>query len=174
MPPVMKLAAAGVAAAAALALLVSFYVGARNRGLEAYCRNNLRQLGTLAWNNREALDPQRTGRDFWQAVREAQYRDVRGKWQPVSPDPFVCPVKGTTVSKVDDKSTIDYRGPAKVRDGLKGTPRGEPLGADRVGNHASGGHVLRLDLSVDDVPKLVDRVRDGDELWSAAAAVLKD
>jgi len=28
-----------------LALLVTLYVGARSRGLEAHCRNNLRQLG---------------------------------------------------------------------------------------------------------------------------------
>ena len=174
MPPVMKLAAAGVAAAAALALLVSFYVGARNRGLEAYCRNNLRQLGTIAWNNRRTIDPQRTGRDFWQAVREEQYRDVRGNWRPIDPDPFVCPVYGKTVSNVTDPKTIDFRGPVKVREQFEETPKTEPIGADRLGNHASGGNVLRIDGSVQDVPKLVDRVKDGDPLWAAAASALKD
>jgi hypothetical protein len=170
----MKLAAAGAAAAAAFALLITLYVGARHRGLEAYCRNNLRHLGDLARRNWEAIDSQRTGRDFWQAVREAQYRDVRGKWQPITPDPFVCPVHGTTVSVVTDSRTIDYRGPIKVRDQIKETPRTEPVGADRPGNHPSGGFVLRLDTSVDDYPRLVDRATDGDPLWAAAAAALKD
>lgn len=170
----MKLAAAGGAAAAAFALLLTLYVGARHRGLEAYCRNNLRHLGDLARRNWEAIDSQRTGRDFWQAIREAQYRDVRGNWQPITPDPFVCPVHGTTVSIVTDARTIDYRGPAKVREQIRDTPRTEPLGADRPGNHPSGGFVLRLDTSVDDYPRLVDRAADGDPLWAAAARALKD
>jgi hypothetical protein len=168
------LLAAALALAAAFALLVVLFVGARTRGMEAYCRNNLRQLGDLAWRNRSAIDPQRTGRDFWQAVREAQYRDVRGKWQSITPDPFVCPVLGTTISRVDDPKTIDFRGPLKVREQFEQTPKAEPIGADRLGNHASGGHVLRLDTSVQDIPKLVDRVKDGDPLWGTAASTLKD
>jgi len=170
----MKLAAAGGALTAVLALLVSLYVGARSRGLEAHCRNNLRQLGDIAWRNRNAVDPERTGRDYWQAVREAQYRDVRGKWQPIDPDPFICPVHGSTASKTDDPHAIDYRGPAKVRERMKDTPKAEPLGADRPGNHSSGGFVLRLDTSVDEAPRLVERAKDGDPLWAAAAAALKD
>lgn len=170
----MKIALAGAVVAAAFALLVVLHHGARTRGLEAYCRNNLRHLGGLAQRNWNGIDPQRTGRDFWQAVREAQYRDVRGKWQPISPDPFVCPVLGTTVPAVEDPKTIDFRGPAKVRDLIKDTPKSEPIGADRLGNHPSGGHVLRLDTSVDDLPRLVDRVRDGDPMWQAAGTVLKD
>jgi hypothetical protein len=170
----MKLVAMGGALAVVAALLVSLYVGARTRGREAYCRNNLRQLGFLAWNNRELVDPQRSGRDYWQSVREAAYRDVRGKWQVINPDPFICPVLGTTVSKPTDAAAIDYRGPVKPREQLKGLVKSEPLGADRVGNHASGGHVLRLDGSVEDAPRLVDRAQDGDPLWSAAAASLKD
>jgi len=170
----VKITLAGLVLAAALALLVVLYHNARTRGLEAYCRNNLRQLGTLAWSNRESVDPSRTGRDYWQAVREAQYRDVRGKWQAISPDPFLCPVLGSTVSNVAEKNTIDYRGPVKVREQFKETPTAEPIGADRVGNHSSGGHVLRLDTSVVEIPKLIDRVKDGDPLWGTAAASLKD
>jgi len=170
----MKLVAAGGVGAAALALLLSLYVGARQRGLEAHCRNNLRHLGDIARRNWEAIDSQRTGREFWQAVREAQYRDVRGKWQPMVPDPFICPVHGVTVSKVDDARTIDYRGPAKVREQIKDTPRNEPIGADRPGNHSSGGFVLRMDTSVEDYPRLIDRAANGDPLWAAAAAALKD
>jgi hypothetical protein len=171
---VIKLAAAGGMIAAVLALLVTLYVGARTRGLEAHCRNNLRQLGDIAWRNRNSIDPDRKGRDFWQAVREAQYRDVRGKWQRLDPDPFICPVHGTTVSKVDDLKAIDYRGPAKVREQMKDTPKAEPLGADRAGNHSSGGFVLRLDTSVEEAPRLVERAKEGDPLWAAAEAALKD
>jgi hypothetical protein len=170
----VKFAVAGVVLAAAAAILVSLYHSARTRGLEAHCRNNLRHLGGLASRNWNAIDPQRTGRDFWQAVREAQYRDVRGKWQPITPDPFVCPVRGTTITQPEQKETIDYRGPAKVRETLRETPRSEPIGADRVGNHSSGGHVLRLDTSVEEIPRIVERVKDGDPAWAAAAAALKD
>jgi hypothetical protein len=170
----VKVAVAAAVLAAALGVLVVLFVGARTRGLEAYCRNNMRHLGTIAWNNRRTIDPQRTGRDFWQAVREEQYRDVRGNWRPIEPDPFVCPVYGRTVSKVTDPQTIDYRGPVKVREQFEETPKTEPIGADRPGNHSSGGHVLRLDTSVQDIPKLVDRVKDGDPLWGTAVSTLKD
>ena len=170
----MKLTLAAVLLGAAFGVLVVLFVSARTRGLEAYCRNNMRQLGTIAWNNRRGIDPERTGRDFWQAVREEQYRDVRGNWRPIDPDPFRCPVYGKTVSNVNDPKTIDYRGPVKVREAFEQTPKTEPIGADRPGNHSSGGHVLRIDTSVQDVPKLVDRVKDGDPLWGTAAATLKD
>jgi hypothetical protein len=170
----VKITLGALILAAALAVLAVLYHNARSRGLEAYCRNNLRHLGGLAARNWNAIEPQRTGRDFWQAVREAQYRDVRGKWQPITPDPFVCPVLGTSVSQAEQKETIDYRGPAKIREQLKETPKGEPVGADRIGNHSSGGHVLRLDTSVEDIPRVIDRVKDGDATWTAAASVLRD
>jgi hypothetical protein len=170
----VKIAVAGVVLAAAAAVLVALYQGARTRGLEAHCRNNLRHLGGLASRNWNAIDPSRTGRDFWQAVREAQYRDVRGKWQPINPDPFVCPVLGTTITRPDQKETIDYRGPVKVRETLRETPKAEAIGADRIGNHSSGGHVLRLDTSVEEIPRIVQRAKEGDPAWSAAAGALKD
>jgi len=170
----VKIAAAVGVLALAFALLVALYVGARTRGQEVYCRNNLRQLGDLAVRNWGAIDPRRTGRDFWQAVREEQYRDIRGKWRTIDPDPFVCPVHGSTVSKVDDARAIDYRGPSQVRPRLRDTPKAEPLGADRPGNHSSGGFVLRLDTSVEEVPRLVERDADGGALWQAAGAALKD
>lgn len=171
----MKVGVIAAVLVGAGALLVTFYESARIRGLEAHCRNNLRHLGGLAARNWAMLDPSRTGRDFWQAVREAQYRDVRGQWHPISPDPFVCPVRGTTASSLTDPRCIDYRGPSKVREQLRDTPRTEPLAADRPGNHPSGGFVLRLDTSVEDMPPpLLDRARDGDPLWASAAAALKD
>lgn len=172
--PRVKMVVAGVVLAAAAAVLVTLYQSARTRGLEAHCRNNLRHLGGLASRNWNAIDPSRTGRDFWQAVREAQYRDVRGKWQSITPDPFVCPVLGSTVTQPDRKETIDYRGPRKVRETLRETPKAEPIGADRAGNHSSGGHVLRLDTSVEEVPRIVERAKEGDPAWTAADAAVTD
>jgi hypothetical protein len=170
----VKLIVAAVLLASATGVLVALYVGSRTRGREAYCRNNMRHLGTLAWNNREAIDPSRTGRDYWQAVREAQFRDVRGNWREIQPDPFVCPVLAMTTSNVQDARTIDYRGPVKIREQFQETPKDEPIGADRIGNHSSGGNVLRLDTSVKDVPRIVERSNGEDAPWGAAARFLKD
>jgi hypothetical protein len=154
---VAKLIVAGAAVAAAVALLVVLWVNSVHRARITHCRNNLRHLGSIAARNWQALDPQRTGRAFWQGVRETQYRTVKGEWKPMTPDPFVCPVLGTTNSKPEDPATIDYRGPAAVPDALKDLPQGL-LGADRPGNHPSGGHVLKLDLSVAETPPRVEAV----------------
>lgn len=170
----MKVALAGVVLAAATGVLVALYVNARARGVETHCRNNLRHLGGLAARNWNTIDPSRTGRDFWQAVREAQYRDVRGKWQPITPDPFICPARGSVSGQPEQKETIDYRGPAKVREQLRDMPKDEPIGADRADNHPSGGHVLRLDSSVDGAPRIVERLKKGDPGWTAAGSLLKD
>jgi hypothetical protein len=146
----MKAGALAAGAGLAAALLLVLYAGARRRGLEAHCRNNLRHLGGLAARNWNALDPALVGRGFWQGVREAQYRDVRGNWKAPDPDPFSCPAHGRTASRPDDPASIDYLGPRRVREEFRSTPKGEALGADRPGNHPGGGHVLRLDASVEE------------------------
>lgn len=154
-------------------LLLVLYSGARTRGLESHCRNNLRHLGGLAVRNWNALDPQKTGRAFWQGVREAQYRDVRGKWQAPLPDPFVCPVFGRTTTHLEDAGSIDYRGPKKIGEDLRRHSLVEPLGADRPGNHRSGGFVLRVDGSVEGFPLHLDRISDGGS-WAALSGPLQD
>lgn len=169
-----KLLLAAGAGAAALAVLLVLYAGARQRGRLAHCRNNLRHLGGMAVRNWGILDPGRPGREFWQQVREAQYRDVRGNWQPLDPDPFVCPVLGTTESKPQSSRHIDYLGPAAVPEQPKDLPRGAPLGADRPGNHPSGGHVLRLDTSVDDLRPAVEAFPRSAREWEEAVRALKD
>ncbi|MFN3485450.1 MAG: hypothetical protein ACK44W_08220 [Planctomycetota bacterium] len=170
-----KGAVAVAVAGLALAVLLVLAAGARHRGRLAHCRNNLRHLGGLAVRNWALLDPARTGRDFWQQVREAQYRDVRGRWQPIHPDPFVCPVLGTTASRPDAPETIDYLGPRAVREQAKDTPPGEPIGADRPGNHpGGGGHVLRLDTSTGEVNPFVERLAGTSPAWREALGFLKD
>ncbi len=169
----LRLGLLGASLLGGASLLLVLYSGARTRGLESHCRNNLRHLGGLAIRNWNALDPQRTGRSFWQGVREAQYRDVRGKWQAPHPDPFTCPVFGRTATRLEDAGSIDYRGPRKVAEDLRHHPKAEPLGADRPGNHPSGGFVLRVDGSVEGVPLQLDRISDG-KPWTGLAGQLQD
>lgn len=174
MKGLVKLGAAAAVLAAAASLLLALYAGAATRGREAQCRNNLRQLGVLAANNWMLLDPAKAGRAFWQEVRVAQYRDTNGRWQEIRPDPFVCAVHGRTTSNREDVAAIDYRGPRKPGAELRDYGKARPLGADRPGNHRSGGWVLRLDTSVEAAPPVLDRVPEGDAAWAAAAAELTD
>ena len=169
----VKLIVAAAGVVASLALLVTLYAAAAGRGREIHCRNNLRHIGTHAANNGALIDPSKTGRVFWQEVRVAQYRKVDGQWKEMSPDPFLCPVHGKTASNRDDAQAIDFRGPRKVPDELKSYGNA-PLGADRPGNHPSGGWVLRLDMTVEALPPLVDPALDGDPLWTSAADALTD
>lgn len=169
-----KLILAAAAAVVAASLLFVLYAGAARRGRETHCRNNLRQLGLLAALNWNLIDPAKTGRAFWHEVRVARYRDTNGKWQDFDPDPFVCPVHGTTRSNREDPGAVDYRGPRRVPDDVRGYGKADPLGADRPGNHGAGGWVLRLDTSVDAAPPGVERAGDGDALWKRAAELLSD
>ena len=170
----LRVLLAASAAVAAAAVLAALYVSARHRALVSHCRNNLRHMGGLAARNGALLDPSRTGRAFWQAVRELEYKTVKGEWRPLHPDPFICPVYGRTPSRPTDPLSIDYRGPKKVRERFEDTPKGEPLGADRPGNHGDGGHVLFLDLSVREMPAGVKAAGESDAAWAEAARVLTD
>lgn len=170
----VKVLIAAAAAVAAAAILLVLAADARRRARVSHCRNNLRHLGCVAARNGSLLDPSRTGRAFWQAVREVEYRTVKGDWKPMNPDPFVCPVYGRTPSRPQDPASIDYRGPRKGRDRFEDTPKDEPLGADRPGNHASGGHVLYLDLSVREMPADVRPAGESDPAWAAADGALTD
>jgi hypothetical protein len=170
----VKLILAAAALVAAGALLAVLYSSSRSRANLLHCRNNLRHLGAIAARNWPGLEPSRTGREFWQGVREEQYRDVKGVWRMPPHDPFVCPVLGTTLSKPESASAIDYRGPRRVPEQLSELPKGEPLGADRPGNHPSGGHVLWLDLSVEEQPERVERVGPSEPRWEHAGRALSD
>ncbi len=153
---------------------MALFVNARHRAKLSHCRNNLRHLGMIAGRNWMILDPRNTGRAFWQDVREKQYKDVRGKWRLPDPDPFVCPVLGTTVSRKEDASAIDYRGPRTVRENWSDIPAEEPLGADRPGNHPSGLHVLLRDATVREVSVEIAEAFEGDTRWRDADRFLSD
>jgi len=169
-----KILGAAAAAVVAVSLLLILAARARQRGLMSHCRNNLRHLGVVAARNAALLDASCSGRAFWQRVRELEYRTVKGEWRPLRPDPFVCPVWGRTPSRPEDPSSIDYRGPRRPREKLEEIPRDEPLGADRPGNHADGGHVLFLDLSVREMPALVRPAGESEPAWKEADRFLAD
>jgi prepilin-type processing-associated H-X9-DG protein len=172
--PAGKLVSVALALLGASGLLVALYVHSRSRARASYCRNNLRQLGVLASINWERLEDPKTGRLFWQRVREAQFRDIRGHWLPIVPDPFVCPVLGMTRGRPEDPLTIDYLGPREVEPEARQRPKGQPLGADRPGNHPDGGNVLWLDGSSQDVPARVEPRGGQDPGWAQAERALKD
>jgi len=169
----VKLGVAAVVLAAAAGVLGALYAAARTRALTSHCRNNLRHLGGLAVRNWENLDKTRTGRLFWQEVRQAQYQNLQGKWSVPGTQPFTCPLAHAGAQpNPEDPATIDYLGPREVRKELKkGGPKAEPIGADRPGNHSSGGLVLRLDLSVDDPPPSITEDLSS---WGEAQKFLKD
>jgi len=134
-----------------------------------------RQLGLILVSNWDPLEPPaQSGRAFWQRVRESQYRDVKGNWRPMNPDPFVCPVHGKTESRPDDPTRIDYRGPRRPpKDPKEFGVR--PVGADRSGNHpGGGGNVLRIDGAVASLPPVVEAAGSADPRWSAAESELSD
>jgi hypothetical protein len=171
---VFKILIAAAAVPVALGVLVVLYAGARQRALVSHCRNNLRHLGGLAARNWENLNIQKTGRLFWQEVREAQYRALSGAWSvPADREPFTCPVIHSGLHpRPDDPATIDYLGPRTVGKDPRKMPKAEPIAADRPGNHPSGGLVLRLDTSVDDLTPLIG-TEDG-AAYAASVQSLKD
>ena len=169
----LKIGAAGALLAVAAGLLGSLYAAARTRALVSHCRNNLRHLGGLAVRNWENLDKTKTGRLFWQEVRQAQYLSLQGKWAIPPTEPFTCPVaRHPQRANPADPRSIAYLGPREVRKELrKGGPKAEPIGADLPGNHSSGGLVLRLDLSVEDATPSIAEDR---ATWEEAIKILKE
>jgi hypothetical protein len=167
----LKLGIAAAVTAAAGAVLLVAAAGARERGRDTYCRNNLRKLGELAFQNIAPGEPPATGRAFWQEMRVEYFTDVRNekvKWiiRFGGLNPFGCPVRGVQpldlsvlseeelARHMSDMTTIDYRGPRSPADSSSVRPYA--LGADRPGNHPNGGgHVLLADLRVREIREAV-------------------
>jgi hypothetical protein len=164
----VKLGVGLALAAVAAAFLVVAASGARERGRNTYCRNNLRKLGEMAFPLMGSEEPiAETGRKFWQEVRVENFTTIKqGKEIWVTRfgglNPFGCPVRGVqpldlsglTPEELErhmtDPSTIDYRGPRNPP-GLSSV-RPETVGGDLEGNHGGGGgHVLLVDLSIREV-----------------------
>lgn len=170
--------AVAVGAAVAAALIFVLAYGARQRGRMTHCRNNLRMLGQLAHQKLAAGETSESaGRDFWQELRVEHCSRIRPRESRVEwfvkfggLNPFGCPVRGAHPDDLaeyqqrdgagfeklmSDPATIDYQGPEGRVDPEGGGRR--QLGADAPGNHPDGtGHVLHVDLSVQEVEKALD------------------
>ncbi len=126
----LTLAGAGVGLALAAVLAVSF-VSLRRRSDEELCRGRLLAIH-LAVRGGELPDSPR-----WDAAGTGRaFLADRSRWptrQHRELD-LACPVKGT-------RDDLDYRGPALP---LRKLAAGDPLAADRTGNHGpgKGGNVL--------------------------------
>ena len=129
-----------VAVFASLALLcvgtVSI-VGIRRPASDTRCAHNLSQMWKMQnvymsqFGGRTKSMPAETGTAFWRALTTT----VPPLIDTTVSDIFLCPVKGDS-----PEGEIDYSGPA-VRISLLAD--GDPVAADKIGNHEDGGNVLR-------------------------------
>jgi prepilin-type N-terminal cleavage/methylation domain-containing protein len=124
------------------------------------CAQNLSQLykmGHVYATNHKGKWPTETGEALWLRFQTMQppLLDVDMK------EVYFCQVKG----EPGDVGQTDYRGPAVNVN--KAAP-GDPIGADKVGNHGESyaGNVLRMAGDVQNVDL-------GDPLWLQAAEKLK-
>src|SRR5690349_3492948 len=96
----VKIVIALVLAAVAGAVILVAAAGARDRGRNTYCRNNLRKLGEMAFHKLATDEPRTaTGRAFWQEVRAENFTTTKqGKDLWVvrfgGLNSFGCPVRG--------------------------------------------------------------------------------
>jgi len=131
----------GVAAVVLLAFVLVTRVRLDRLARREECLWNLSRIGMTL----QATLPQRLS--GWDAVGTGrQFFLDAPKWPgpppvPIGPELFACPVVGKS-----GKPRVDYRGPAKP---LRQLEPGDPVAADRAGNHGAGegGSVVLLDGS---------------------------
>jgi hypothetical protein len=153
--PVLLLAGGALAVFAAALILVLF-VSMKKDSNEELCRANLTVIGMAIrvgeLPNSPKWDGVGRGREFFlnqEKWPSYQHRDLD----------LTCPVKG-------GRGDCDYRGPALP---LREIGNGEPMAADRIGNHGpdKGGNVLLKTGAVHTVgPK--------EPLWETAARTTSD
>ena len=139
-----------------LAVGLSLYASTRRRSERALCATHLRVL-YMAVRSGEPLEA-----PAWQSLPPGRaFIAARDAWPTPQKRDFdpCCPVKG-------ERQEIDYRGPALP---LKRLAPGDPLFADREGNHGpdEGGNVeLKSGALHACLPQ--------DALWKRAAATTSD
>lgn len=123
------------------------------------CANNLMQLyrlGTIYAATHQKEWPAASGEDLWLSFTRTKPPLIEPEHRSI----LSCPVLGE-----DDPGETHYRGP---RLPFKGLQSGDPLGADKPGNHGEGygGNVLLKDGSVRET-------NVGEPLWKKCVDVLR-
>jgi type II secretory pathway pseudopilin PulG len=141
------------------AVLLPPVCGGRNRGLTS-CANNLKQLysmGTIYASQHRGQWPEETGGSLWLTFQKMEPPLIQADLK----DLYFCPFK----AEPGDLGQTDYRGPIT---NVNHSMPGDPIGADKVGNHGEqeGGCVLR---KAGDVQAL----ELGDPLWDLSQTHLK-
>ena len=142
------------------ALLLPAIARAISNAKIAGCANNLQQLSRMQSNYvvmHGGLKKQfssQTGEQFWLVLSDPNVKLIDRDLADV----YQCPLEG----KDQGWGSCDYRGPSSNVN-LYGD--GDPIGADKVGNHGSrgGGNVLRKSGEV-------TTVGESDSLWIQAGA----
>ncbi len=127
------------------ALLIPAIAEAVRRAKITACGNNLRSLHQVLHvylAERRGRWPTGRGEAFWLTFQETRPPLI----DPSSQEILFCVLKG----EIGGPGQTDYRGPAESPGT---TPTGDPLGADKEGNHGEGhgGNVLLKNGSVQEV-----------------------
>lgn len=141
------------------ALLLPAIARATRNAKVTSCVNNQSQLWKMQINymvqfgGREKRMPEETGGSFWLKLSQTDPPLIDVTLREI----YECPLKGSPNSP----GTTDYRGP---NGNVNRFNDGDPVGADKIGNHGSGegGNVLRKSGDV-------QTVSESDPLWSTAA-----
>ena len=145
------------------ALLLPAIMRAIRASKMSKCASNLKQLYSQTLNyvakfgGPDAKMPTEVGGNFWLRLQNTSPPLV----DPTAHDLYKCPL---TLDPPAQNAT-DYRGPANNVNSPANYQQGDPMGADRIGNHgdpAEGGNLLRVSGDVN----LYSGV---DPLWVSAA-----
>ena len=129
------------------------------------CQNNLSQLWKMQYNysaqygGSDKLFPTQTGSNFWLKLNQAPTVLIDNTLLDI----FQCPLEGNPAA-----GTCDYRGPGTNVNVTANFGDGDPVGADKIGNHgnaAEGGNVLRKSGDV-------QTVGQADTMWTLAGTKL--
>ena len=143
------------------AMVITSYLRSNRNSRVTSCVSNLSQLWKMQWNyavhfgGPDKRMPTETGGAFWLVLRRTDPPLIDDMLLTI----FSCPVKGRRPLR----DATDFRGPhidvnsTKIGDG-------DPVGADKIGNHGSGkgGNVIRKSGDVITVP-------EDDPFWLLAA-----
>jgi prepilin-type N-terminal cleavage/methylation domain-containing protein len=148
------------------ALLLPAIAKAIRNAKATRCVNNLAQLYKMMHNysashgGADKLMPTQTGGQFWLYLNQMTPPLIDNSLASGSGNIFACPLEGN----VNPAGASDYRGPV-TNINSSAVLDGDPIGADKVGNHGpnEGGNVIRKSGDV-------LTVGTTDPMWTAASS----